>query len=50
MRRAYWLLRVRLLEIERDGGNPEVGGRLALARGEYCATFPPGVRFTWRAA
>lgn len=50
MRRAYWLIRVRLIEIELNGGNRSARGRLARARGEYCATFPPGVRFTWREA
>jgi len=50
MRRVYWLIRVRLIEIELNGGNCSVRGRLARARGEYCATFPPGARFTWREA
>lgn len=50
MKRVYWLMRVRLLEIELNGGNRSVCSQLARARGEYCATFPPGVRFTWRAA
>lgn len=47
MKRVLWLLRLRLLEIEADGGVPGVRGRLARARAEYCATFAPGVRFTW---
>jgi hypothetical protein len=48
MKRVLWLLRLRLLEIELDGGVPGVRGRLARARAEYCATFAPGVRFIWK--
>jgi hypothetical protein len=45
--RILWLLRVRLLEIEADGGVPGARERLARARAEFTATFPPGVRFIW---
>jgi len=48
MTRLLWLLRVRLLEIEADGGVPGARERLARARAEFTATFPPGVRFIWR--
>jgi hypothetical protein len=48
MTRFLWLLRVRLAEIEAEGGVPGARCRLALVRAGYCATFPPGVRFIWR--
>jgi hypothetical protein len=47
MTRILWLLRVRLLEIEADGGVPGARARLAVVRAGYCATFPPHGR-GWR--
>jgi hypothetical protein len=46
--RVLWLLRVRLAEIEADGGVPGARARLAFVRAEFTAAFPPGVRFIWR--